>query len=521
MRRGLHHGISLETSVSDFSGRRQARSVVGDRRRRRNLHFGIVQRQALRHAAQGPQERRQIDQARNFRRTDSCSRGTRPSWCDHGCGAGKTEPRVYYSGAWRYRHGSQRILLRRWHRDRCLRPQGWHPNPHPANARQAQPASTRFPHQQRQCLPQPPQGMAASLPWRRDEEPAQLPWLAPYSGGLGPKDHARGFYLWSDRIRPISTINAIRAILYDNTKLAVARIAGDGTRQRTRVFSELQSHYLFADRFGRPGKGNDKGKVEGLVGLIRRNYLVPIPHAVSFAALNAELLADCRRRLGDRLRGHDETIGERLARDLACFHDLPGSPYDACDKQAARVSSLSLVRYRGNDYSVPTAYGHREVLVRGYVHEVVIACAGGEIARHARSYAHEDFVFNPLHYLALLERKIGALDQAAPLVGWQLPEEFATLRRLLEARLGKLGKREFVQVLRLMEVFEIEDVAAGVRDAIDRGVIGFDAVKHLVLCRIERRPARLDMTVYPYLPRASVATTSAETYMSLLSGMAS
>jgi transposase len=67
------------------------------------------------------------------------------------------------------------------------------------------------------------------------------------------------------------------SILYDNTKLAVARILGDGTRQRTRVFSELQSHYLFADRFGRPGKGNDKGKVEGLVGLARRNFLVPLP----------------------------------------------------------------------------------------------------------------------------------------------------------------------------------------------------------------------------------------------------
>jgi transposase len=57
-----------------------------------------------------------------------------------------------------------------------------------------------------------------------------------------------------------------RSVLYDNTKIAVARILGDGRRQRTRVFSELQSHYLFADRFGRPGKGNDKGKVEGLVG---------------------------------------------------------------------------------------------------------------------------------------------------------------------------------------------------------------------------------------------------------------
>jgi len=152
---------------------------------------------------------------------------------------------------------------------------------------------------------------------------------------------------------------------------------------------------------------------------------------------------------------------------------------------------LSLVRYRGNDYSVPTAYGHREVLVRGYVHEVVIACATEEIARHARSYEREDFVFNPLHYLALLERKIGALDQAAPLVGWELPEEFATLRRLLEARLLKLGKREFVQVLRLLEVFGLDDVLAGIRAAIARGVIGFDAVKHLVLCRRECRKFRV------------------------------
>jgi hypothetical protein len=130
---------------------------------------------------------------------------------------------------------------------------------------------------------------------------------------------------------------------------------------------------------------------------------------------------------------------------------------------------------------------------------VVIACAADEIARHPRSYEREDFVFNPLHYLALLERKIGALDQAAPLVGWKLPAEFATLRRLLEARMGKSGKREFVQVLRLLEVFRPDDVLAGIRTALERGVIGFDAVKHLVLCRIERRPPRLDLTVYPYL----------------------
>ena len=106
-----------------------------------------------------------------------------------------------------------------------------------------------------------------------------------------------------------------RSILYDNSKLAVARILGDGTRQRTKVFSELQSHYLFADRFGRPGKGNDKGKVEGLVGYARRNFMVPIPRAASFAEFNAYLLECCRRRFNDRLRGHDDTIGEPLVRD--------------------------------------------------------------------------------------------------------------------------------------------------------------------------------------------------------------
>ena len=301
----------------------------------------------------------------------------------------------------------------------------------------------------------------------------------------------------------------------------MAKILGDGKRQRTRVFSELRSHYLFTDRFGRPAKGNDKGKVEGLVGFARRNFMVPVPVFADFAALNAHLLESCRKRMDDRLRGHDgRTIGERLVHDLLAFQQLPAAPYDACEKKTGRVSSLSLVRYRNNDYSVPTAHGHQKVVIRGYVHEVVIACGTEIIARHPRSYEREDFVFNPLHYLALIERKINALDQAAPLADWKLPDEFATLRRLLEGRMGKKGKREFVQVLRLMEVFAVDDVAAGVGDAIARGAIGFDAVKHLVLARIERRPPRLDMTIYPYLPKATVATTSARSYMDLLVGVA-
>ena len=111
------------------------------------------------------------------------------------------------------------------------------------------------------------------------------------------------------------------------------------------------------------------------------------------------------------------------------------APFEACDKQGTRVNSLSLVRYRTNDYSVPVAYGHQEVWIRGYVHEVVIGCGAGIIARHPRSYDREDMIFDPIHYLPLLEHKIGALDQAAPLAGWELPDAFPTLRRLLEARM--------------------------------------------------------------------------------------
>ena len=119
------------------------------------------------------------------------------------------------------------------------------------------------------------------------------------------------------------------------------------------------------------------------------------------------------------------------------------------------MSSLSLVRYRTNDYSVLVAYGHWDVIVRGYVDQMVISCGSEILARHPRSYDRDDFVYDPTHYLPLLEQKIGALDQAAPLQGWELPDEFVTLRQLLESRMGRRGKREYVQVLRLLETFSL------------------------------------------------------------------
>ena len=311
-----------------------------------------------------------------------------------------------------------------------------------------------------------------------------------------------------------------QSILYDNTTIAVAKILGDGKRERTRAFTELVSHYLFADRFGRPGKGNDKGKVEGLVKHARMKFMTPIPHAASYDAFNAELAERCRARQGERAGRHAETIGERLVADTLALRDLPPVPLEPCEKRAGRVSSTALVRYRTNDYSVPTSYGFQDVVVKGFVDAVVILCGGREIARHPRSYGEGVFVSNPLHYLALIEMKPGALDQAAALQGWELPQVFQHLRHLLEARMGNRGKREFIQVLRLLEAMPMEIVSHSVSHAIHIGAIGFDAVKLIALARIERRPARLDLAAYPHLPKLNVKTTRAADYAALVPGLA-
>lgn len=92
--------------------------------------------------------------------------------------------------------------------------------------------------------------------------------------------------------------------------------------------------------------------------------MVPKPQFASFDDLNAYLSGQCRKRMDDKLRGHRGTIGERFVSNADRLQPLPVVPYDGCDKQSVRVSSLSLVRYRGNDYSVPTSFGHQEVLVR-------------------------------------------------------------------------------------------------------------------------------------------------------------
>lgn len=118
---------------------------------------------------------------------------------------------------------------------------------------------------------------------------------------------------------------------------------------------------------------------------------------------------------------------------------MNSTPADVISAANDKLTFTSVVRYRGNDYSVLVAFGHREVWRKDFVDRVVIGCAAEVIAGHARSYERDDITFNPEHYLRLIERQIMVFDQAAPLQDWDLPDAFTTLQRLLEARRGKNG----------------------------------------------------------------------------------
>jgi len=254
-------------------------------------------------------------------------------------------------------------------------------------------------------------------------------------------------------------------IRYDNARTSVRQITGSRSRKLTEGFLALQSHYLFEARFCRVGRPNEKGVVEGIVKFARLNYFVPVPEVDSFEELNRHLEECCREDLERRLRGQKAAKRELLQEDQAAFLALPAD-FEACRQASTRVDKLSLVRFDRNDYSVPVRYAHLEVTVKGLVDRVRICRQDRVLAEHARLWEKERIAFEPLHYLELLERKPGALDQAKPLAEWQLPTCFEQLRRRLEAEEQRWGTREFIRVLRLLEKYSMVRVQRAVRTAL-------------------------------------------------------
>ncbi|MGH3180740.1 MAG: IS21 family transposase [Streptosporangiaceae bacterium] len=290
---------------------------------------------------------------------------------------------------------------------------------------------------------------------------------------------------------------------YDNTSIAVTKITGR-ERDLTREFLRLESHFLFQHHFCRVRRGNEKGHVETHVGYSRRNLLVPVPSFPSWGALNAYLAAACYVDLFRRVRGKPEIKAVLLLDDVAAMRALPAEAFEVRRVEQAASNSLSLVRFDCNDYSVPTAFAHHDVTCVGSVEEVRILCGAEVVATHHRSWDKEGVFFDFRHYLALLERKPGALDYARPLEGLVLPECLRTLRRRLEAELGHSGTREFIKVLRLLERATLKELTGAVEQALAIGAVGSDAVTCILHHRAERPVGLFSLDGRPHLKSVAV-----------------
>ena len=325
---------------------------------------------------------------------------------------------------------------------------------------------------------------------------------------------------WEGHVRAFEFFGGVPCrISYDNSRVMVSKVIGPYKRKLTDGFLKLQSHYLFREHFCRVGRPNEKGVVEGLIKFARLNFFVPVPQVHDLEELNARLAEMCREDMKRRLRGKSGTKAELFVEDQAVFLDLPSSSFDACRKQPTRANSLSLVRFDDNDYSVPVAYAHHEILVKGYVNRVVLCHKEKMVAEHRRSWEKEGVFFNYLHYLPLLERKPGSLDHARPLANLNLSECFDTLRRRLVMEQDKEGDgiREFIRVLRLLEDHPMARVRQAVEKALRIRAHSRDAVAQFLIPRFSWPKTTFLLEGREHLRLVMVAKPDMSAYHSLLS----
>ena len=306
-------------------------------------------------------------------------------------------------------------------------------------------------------------------------------------------------------------------ISYDNSKIAVGKIVGNREREVTREFQRLKSHFLFQDHFCLVGRPNEKGHVERLLDFARRSYLVPVPQVRSLEELNVQLAAACERDLSRTLRGKSGPKQVLLDEERQGFlRPLPSEAFEAQRVEPGQADSLSLVRFDRNSYSVPTQYAHRPITVVATIDEVRLISGEEVVARHRRCWGQQQFFFDPLHYLALLERKPGGFDHARPFVDWELPVCLGILRRRLEAELGGLGTRQFIQVLRLLERHALPALKHAVQQALEIGATSADAVRLILEYQQEEPVGLFCLDGRPHLQLVRVSQTNVRAYQALL-----
>jgi hypothetical protein len=260
----------------------------------------------------------------------------------------------------------------------------------------------------------------------------------------------------------------------------VNKVLSGKERNFNNRFGQLCSHYLFEPTACTPAAGWEKGQVENQVGTVRRRFFVPRPKVKDYAELNEWLKERCLQWA--RSHPHPSLAGESVwhAYEAERPHLIPLQPrFDGYAERPVGVSPSILVRFDGNRYSVNGEQVGASVQMRVYAERIVIVSEGQVIGDHQRHFGRGKTIFDPWHYLPVLERKPGALRNGAPFKHWDLPQALGRIGEQLRSRYADWD-RQYVGILQAVPLYGLDAVDLACREAFGMGAFSKEVVLNLL-----------------------------------------
>jgi transposase len=283
--------------------------------------------------------------------------------------------------------------------------------------------------------------------------------------------------------------------IYDNLKTVVTKVLMGKDRVFNRRFQNLASYYLFDPVACTPAAGWEKGQVENQVGVVRHRFFATRRRFANLEELNEWLVGECRNHAATAKHPDlkDRTIDQVFAEEKKHLLALPVYPFDGYQGNAARVNSQLLVSFDRNRYSVNAMAVGKSVEVRAYADRIIVVLNDTVVGIHSRYLGRDKVIYDPWHYLAVLEQKPGALRNGAPFKDWNLPDSMKEVRTFLETRSD--GDRQFVNILSVVKRYGIEDVTAACAKALSDKTVSSDVILSILSRQHdEPQPAQVALT---------------------------
>ena len=272
-------------------------------------------------------------------------------------------------------------------------------------------------------------------------------------------------------------------LIYDNLKTAIKEILTGKKRVEQEEFQKFRAYYSFEARFCNPGKGHEKGGVEGAIGFARRNYMVPFPKGDSLEELNEKLLKDSLTYGEHQKKGSEKNVNELFEEERSYLLALPEFPYENLRTFEGKVDKYATVLVEKNRYSVPCRYAGFKVVVLLYVERVEVFYRNKQLAKHKRTNGKEEWNLNPLHYLELMQQRPQGFKSSRVYKQWkeEWPEGMnQLLKRFCEYAGERKGIKEFIKVLNLFNEYKKSELLGAIEIANQGKISSSEGVKQLL-----------------------------------------